>query len=40
MSLFKQVIIGGEVRNQLKTLRHKILAIPAIIECSADKTIV
>jgi hypothetical protein len=40
MSLFKQVIIGGEVRNRLKTLRHKILAIPAIIGCSADKTIV
>jgi hypothetical protein len=40
MSLFKQVIIGGEVRNRLKTLRHKIVAIPAISECSADKTIV
>jgi hypothetical protein len=40
MSLFKQTVIGGEVRNRLKTLRHKILAIPAIIECAADKTIV
>ncbi|MDR0414574.1 MAG: hypothetical protein LBH84_04070 [Prevotellaceae bacterium] len=40
MSMFKQIAIGGEVRNRLKTLRHKILAIPAIIECAADKTIV
>ncbi|MCL2596613.1 MAG: transposase [Paludibacter sp.] len=40
LSLFKQVIIGGDVRNRLKTLRHKILAIPAIIERNEDKTIV
>jgi hypothetical protein len=40
LSLFKQVIIGGEVRWRLKTLRHKMLAIPAIIENSGDKTIV
>jgi len=40
LSLFKQVIIGGDVRNRLKTLRTKMLAIPAIIERSEDKTIV
>jgi hypothetical protein len=40
MRLFKQTVIGGEVKNRLKTLSHKILAIPAIIECAADKTIV
>jgi hypothetical protein len=40
LSLFKQVIIGGNIRNRLKTLRHKILSIPAIIENSQDKTIV
>ena len=40
LSLFKQVIIGGDVRNRLKTLRHKMLAIPAIIERNEDKTIV
>ena len=40
MSLFKQLIIGGTVRNRLKTLRHQIFAIPAIIEHSKDKTIV
>ncbi|MCL2596945.1 MAG: hypothetical protein FWD66_04655, partial [Paludibacter sp.] len=40
LSLFKQVIIGGDVRNRLKTLRHKILAIPAIIERNENKTIV
>jgi hypothetical protein len=40
LSLFKQLIIGGNVRNRLKTLRHKILAIPAIVERSADKTVV
>jgi hypothetical protein len=28
LSLFKQLIIGGNVRNRLKTLRHKMLAIP------------
>ena len=40
LSLFKQLIIGGNVRNRLKTLRHKILAIPAIVEHSNDRTIV
>jgi len=40
LSLFKQLIVGGNVRNRLKTLRHKILAIPAIVERSNDKTIV
>ena len=40
LSLFKQMIIGGNVRNRLKTLRHKILAIPAIVEIENDKTIV
>jgi hypothetical protein len=40
LSLFKQLIIGGNVRNRLKTLRHKILAIPAIVEHTTDKTIV
>ena len=40
LSLFKQVIIGGNVRNRLKTLRTKMLAIPAIVERSEDKTIV
>jgi hypothetical protein len=40
MSLFKQLVIGGDVRNRLKTLRHKMLAIPAIIVQSDDKTIV
>jgi hypothetical protein len=36
----KQIIIGEDVRNRLKTLHHKMLAIPAIIENSQDKTIV
>jgi hypothetical protein len=40
LSLFKQIIIGGEVRNRLKTLRHKMLAIPSIIERNGDKVIV
>jgi hypothetical protein len=40
LSLFKQLIIGGNVRNRLKTLRHKILAIPAIVEQASDRTIV
>jgi len=40
LSLFKQLIIGGNVRNRLKTLRGKILAIPAIVERSIDKTVV
>jgi len=40
LSLFKQLIIGGNVRNRLKTLRLKILAIPAVVEHSNDKTIV
>jgi len=40
LSLFKQVIIGGNVRNRLKTLRNKILAIPAIVERSEDIIVV
>ena len=40
LSLFKQVIIGGDVRSRLKTLRHKMLAIPAIIENHKNKTVV
>jgi hypothetical protein len=40
LSLFKQIIIGGEVRNRLKTLRHKMLAVPSIIERNGDKVIV
>jgi hypothetical protein len=40
LSLFKQLIIGGNVRNRLKTLRYKILAIPAIVEHSNDRIIV
>jgi len=40
LSLFKQLIIGGNVRNRLKTLRLKILAIPAVVEHANDKTIV
>jgi hypothetical protein len=40
LSLFKQIIIGGEVRNRLKTLRHKMLAIPSIIERNDDKVVV
>jgi hypothetical protein len=39
MSLFKQVITGGNVRNRLSTLKYKLLAIPAIIEKSANNTI-
>ena len=37
LSLFKQLIMGGKVRNRLKTLRNKMLAIPAIVEQSAIK---
>jgi len=37
LSLFKQLIIAGNVRNRLKTLRHKILAIPAIVEQKMTK---
>lgn len=40
MSLFKQLVIGGKVRNRLSTLRYKILAIPATIENCGDKIIV
>jgi len=40
LSLFKQLIIGGNVRNRLKALRYKILAIPAMVEHSNDRTIV
>jgi hypothetical protein len=40
LSLFKQVIIGGDIRHRLKTLRHKMLSIPAIIENNDDKTVV
>jgi hypothetical protein len=34
------MIMGENVRHRLKTLRHKMLAIPAIVERSASKTIV
>jgi hypothetical protein len=40
LSLFKQLVMGGKVRNRLKTIRHKLLAIPAIVQLSADKIIV
>ncbi|MDR1417085.1 MAG: hypothetical protein LBJ57_06685 [Prevotellaceae bacterium] len=40
LSLFKQIIIGGNVRNRLKTLRHRMLAIPSIIEKNDDRIIV
>jgi hypothetical protein len=36
LSLFKQLIIGGNVRSRLKTLHHKMLATPSIIEKSDD----
>lgn len=32
MSLFRQTVVSEKVRNRLSTLRHKILAIPAMIE--------
>ena len=32
--------MGGDVRHRLKTLKHKLLAIPAIVQQSADKVIV
>ncbi|MDR1130571.1 MAG: hypothetical protein LBK96_06280 [Prevotellaceae bacterium] len=39
-SLFKRLIIGGNIRNRLKTLRHRRLAIPAIIEkCDGKITV-
>ncbi|MDR1866164.1 MAG: transposase [Bacteroidales bacterium] len=37
LSLCKQVIIGGNVRNRLKTLRYRMPAIPAIMEQSEIK---
>jgi hypothetical protein len=40
LSLFKQLIIGGNVRNRLRTLRHKMLAIPSMVEKSGDRIIV
>ncbi|HCC50770.1 MAG TPA: hypothetical protein DEQ30_00905 [Porphyromonadaceae bacterium] len=40
LSLFKQLIIGGNVRNRLNTLRYKILATLAIVEHLCDKTMV
>jgi hypothetical protein len=40
MSLFKQVIIGGNVRNRLSTLRYKILSIPSAIQNSGKSIIV
>jgi hypothetical protein len=40
LNLFKQVIIDGNVRNRLKTLRYKMLNIPAIIVLSDNKNIV
>ena len=35
LSLFKQLVIGGTVRQRLATLRHKMLAIPAIVQRTA-----
>jgi hypothetical protein len=40
LSLFKQVIIGGDVRNRLKTLRYRMPDIPSIIEQSENKMVV
>jgi len=40
MSLFKQLIIAGNVRNRLATLRYKLLAIPSIIKNSENSVIV
>lgn len=40
MSLVKQVIIGGNVRHRLSTLRYKVLAIPSSIENANNKLIV
>jgi hypothetical protein len=40
MSLFKQIVIGGNVRNRLSTLRYKLLAIPATIQNSGNNIIV
>jgi hypothetical protein len=40
LSLFKQLIICGNVRNRLKTLRRRMLDIPSIIEKSDDRIIV
>jgi hypothetical protein len=39
LSLFKQIIIGGNVGNRLKTLRYKMFPIPSIIEQFEDKVI-
>lgn len=39
MNLFKQVVIGGNVRNQLSTLRYKHLAIPSTIQKSGNSII-
>jgi hypothetical protein len=40
MSLFKQVIIGGSIRNRLSTIRYRLLAIPSAIENSGNSIIV
>ncbi|MDR1120245.1 MAG: transposase [Dysgonamonadaceae bacterium] len=40
LALFMQLIIGGNVRNQIKTLRHRMLDIPSITEKSEDRIIV
>ena len=40
MSLVKQVIIGGNVRHRLFTLRYKLLAIPSSIQYAGNKVIV
>jgi predicted DNA-binding protein (MmcQ/YjbR family) len=40
LSLFRQIIMGGKVRNRLKALRHKMLAIPSIMERNDDKVVV
>ena len=40
MSLVRQVIIGGNVRHRLSTLRYKLLAISSSIENAGNKVIV
>jgi hypothetical protein len=40
MNLFKQLVIGGKMRNRLSTIRYKLLAIPSTIEKSGNGLIV
>lgn len=40
MSLFKQIAIKEKVKQRLSTLRHKMLAIPAIIQQSGNTIII